>query len=125
MTTAKKKTGRKPLAINAKVVEGMARVGATDTEIAAFLRCSVDTITRRFAEILDKSRGSMKISLRRLQWAAAKRGDRTMLIWLGKQYLAQSDKQELTGKGGEPIAHAVTVTFVRSSTSPSATDATD
>ena len=27
----------------------------------------------------------------------------TMLIWWGKQYLEQSDRQELTGKGGGPI----------------------
>lgn len=101
--TAASPIGRPPLAINAKVVQGMASVGATNVEIAAFLRCHVDTITNRFSEMLGKSRGNMKVSLRRLQWAAAKRGDRTMLIWLGKQYLAQSDKQELTGKNGEPL----------------------
>jgi hypothetical protein len=37
-----------------------------------------------------------KTSLRRLQWKAAEGGNSTMLIWLGKQYLEQSDKQQVT-----------------------------
>jgi hypothetical protein len=91
----KAKTGRKPLPIDPKVVEGMASVGATNEEIADFNGCSVDTITRRFADILSKSRASMKIRLRRLQWTAASEGDRTMLIWLGKQVLGQSDESRI------------------------------
>ncbi len=41
------------------------------------------------------------MSLRRLQWKAAKENNVTMLIWLGKQYLGQTDKQEVSG--AEPI----------------------
>lgn len=35
------------------------------------------------------------MSLRRMQYRAACAGDRTILIWLGKQYLGQRDKQDL------------------------------
>jgi hypothetical protein len=44
-----------------------------------------------------------RMSLRRLQWKKAQEGNTTMLIWLGKQYLGQSDKQELTGKDGKSL----------------------
>lgn len=38
--------------------------------------------------------------LRAAQYKAAMGGNTTMLIWLGKQRLGQSDKNELTGKDG-------------------------
>jgi hypothetical protein len=40
-----------------------------------------------------------------MQFKAAEGGNATMLIWLGKQYLGQSDKtqHELSGPGGGPI----------------------
>ena len=41
--------------------------------------------------------------MRAKQVELAKAGNVTMLIWLGKQMLDQSDKQEVTGKGGDPL----------------------
>jgi hypothetical protein len=43
------------------------------------------------------------VALRRRQFKAADDGNPTMLIWLGKQYLGQADKPEVTGKDGGPI----------------------
>ncbi len=40
-----------------------------------------------------KSEG--KELLRAKQFSVAMEGDKTMLVWLGKQYLGQSDKQEI------------------------------
>lgn len=37
----------------------------------------------------------MRMSLRRYQLRAAEHGNVAMCIWLGKQYLGQSDKQEV------------------------------
>ncbi len=37
------------------------------------------------------------ISLRRMQFKKAQVGNVPMLIWLGKQYLGQSEKHELSG----------------------------
>lgn len=71
----------------------MATVGATNTEIAEYLGCSVDTLTRRFADVLTKTRAGRRIRLRRLQWQAAEQGDRTMLVWLGKVELGQRETQ--------------------------------
>jgi len=36
----------------------------------------------------------MKIKLRQLQWKTAEQGSNAMLIFLGKQYLGQSDRNE-------------------------------
>jgi hypothetical protein len=40
-----------------------------------------------------------------MQFKAAEGGNATMLIWLGKQYLDQSDKtqQEISGPEGKPV----------------------
>lgn len=66
----------------------------TKSEIAAFCNCHVDTITNRFQEIYLKGRENGKAKLRDLQLAQANKGNVTMLIWLGKQYLGQTDKTE-------------------------------
>lgn len=45
-----------------------------------------------FAECFKKFSAGGKTSLRRLQFELARKGNATMLIWLGKQYLGQTDK---------------------------------
>jgi len=47
----------------------------------------------------------MRIKLAQKQYEVAMSGNVTMLIWLGKQYLSQSEKQELSGSSdnGKPI----------------------
>lgn len=42
-----------------------------------------------------------RVQLREWQWKAAERGQTAMLIWLGKNYLDQSDKQVTTLQSGE------------------------
>ncbi len=86
---------RPQLEIDEKDVLKLASMGCTMIEIAAFCDCSVDTIERRFADIVAKGKENGKTSLRRLQWQAAQKGNVVMLIWLGKQYLGQKDKQEI------------------------------
>jgi hypothetical protein len=65
-------------------------------EIASVVGCSVDTLEKRFSDLIKKGRESGKASLRRQQWALAQKGDKTMLIWLGKQYLGQRDQEPQT-----------------------------
>ncbi len=79
---------------------------ATLEEIASWFDCSVDTIERAcsrekkkgFAEYFQQKAGRGKISLRRKQFEMAQSGDRTMLVWLGKQYLKQTDKVDQNTK---------------------------
>ena len=92
----KKPTGRpKKYNIDPKEVEKLAGFGCTNTEIASFFGCSKDLISKSYSTNVAKGKDSGKINLRKLQWNSAKRGSVPMLIWLGKQYLGQSDKQEL------------------------------
>ena len=72
-------------------VQELAEFGCTNTEIAQFYGCSENTIRRNYGEILTKGRASGKTRLRQLQWEVAKKGNVTMLIWLGKQVLGQSE----------------------------------
>lgn len=70
-------------------------------EVAAFFRCSTATIRHRIKRepmktIWESGLARGRISLRRAQLQAAYAGDRTMLVWLGKQLLGQVDKVEQT-----------------------------
>lgn len=80
--------------IDPKLVKDLASIGCKTREIAIVVGASVDTLDRRFAAELAKGRENMKISLRRWQLEAAQKGNVTMLIWLGKQYLDQTEKVE-------------------------------
>lgn len=91
--------------IDPEQVSELAKIGCTHEEMAAVLKCSPDTLTRRFAECIKEGRECGKSSLRRLQWESAYKGNIGMQIWLGKQWLGQRDKNdtELSGPGGGPI----------------------
>ncbi len=80
--------------IDEKLVEKLAKVGCSNESIAIQCECSVDTLTRRFADLLLKSREEMKTTLRIWQLEAARKGNVVMMIWLGKQMLGQTDKIE-------------------------------
>lgn len=49
----------------------------------------------------------MKCRLRKKQIQLAMKGNLGMLVWLGKQYLGQSEKQEIGAKDGQPITFKV------------------
>ena len=82
--------------IDPKQVEQLAGFGCSNTEIASFFGCSKDLISKSYSTNVAKGQDSGKIRLRQYQWTAAKRGNVAMLIWLGKQILGQSDKQDIT-----------------------------
>jgi len=88
--------GRPEVEVDESVVEELAAIFCTLKEIAAVVGCSIDTLERRFAVIIAKGRERGKTTLRRTQWQAAVKGNVVMLIWLGKQYLDQQDKTQLT-----------------------------
>ena len=97
MSGKKKSVGRpKKYNLDTKQVEQLAGFGCTDTEIASFFNISRTTLERNYEQYMTKGRESGKIRLRQYQWSAAKKGNVAMLIWLGKQLLGQSDKQEIT-----------------------------
>ena len=87
--------------ISLAAVRNAASIGCTVEEIAAIVGIGRQTLYDRLdadpalREALECGRDEGKATLRRWQWQAAKKGDKTMLIWLGKQMLGQRDQQEL------------------------------
>src|SRR5205823_107423 len=90
--------------ISAKAVFEMAKIGCTQEEIGRVLGCDPTTIGRRFKPELERGNTELKVSLRRRQIKSALDGNVTMLIWLGKQFLGQTDKSrtELAGEVAVP-----------------------
>ena len=80
--------------ISARDVELLASVFCTQQEIAEKLGCSVDTLSRRFADSYKKGLADAKASLRRNQFLLAKKSA-AMAIFLGKNYLGQRDTLNL------------------------------
>lgn len=84
-------------------------------DIAFVLGCSVDTLDRRvkekhpemtLAEYRIKRASHFRIGIINKQYQVAMGGNCTMLIWLGKQYLNQTDKNGIDAnvtKDGEKL----------------------
>ena len=81
--------------IDTTEVEKLAGYGCTNIEIANFFGCSSDLIEKSYSEFLTKGRADLKKRLRKAQIDSACAGNPTMLIWLGKQMLNQTDRQEI------------------------------
>jgi hypothetical protein len=92
--------GRPKIIIDFEYLKKLAELQCTAQEICHFFGISEDTLSRRvkeqfdmtFAEYIKKHSATFKISLRRAQLDKALSGNPTMLIWLGKQYLNQSEQ---------------------------------
>jgi hypothetical protein len=69
----------------------LATIGSTDQEIATWFDMPVSTLRDNFRGIIEKGREDLKQSLRMAQIKVALGGNPTMLIWLGKNILGQSD----------------------------------
>lgn len=97
--------GRPKKVIDYALAEKLAYIQCTISETAHMLNVNEKTLLKdkAFMELHKKGMEEGKSSLRRLQWKGAEAGNPTMLIWLGKQYLGQKDKSEVTGKDGQPI----------------------
>lgn len=97
-----KKLGEKGSLTREKFVkqfETLCAIQCTEEEICAVLDVDDKSLTRfckdeynmSFSEIFKLKRQNGKASLRRTQWQMAEKNV-TMAIWLGKQYLGQSEK---------------------------------
>ena len=122
MSEEKDKGGRPRIEISDEMlgkVQGISTMQCPDEEIAAFLGMSYSTFKRRKAEDLrltqaiETGRDQGRQMLRAAQWTKAigdgdTVGNITMLIWLGKQYLGQSDKADLYS-GGKPFEFTIAI----------------
>ena len=92
-----RKVGRPKIKIDAALVEKLAGIGCPNKEIASIVGCSVDTLDRHFADVITKGRENGKTRIRQKQIQMALNGNVAMLIWVGKNWLGQTDKQEISG----------------------------
>ena len=103
--------GRPKKVIDWQKLEFGCQIQATKEEICRWLNVSEQTLEKcirvqygeGFLTIHKKLSVDGIISLRRMQFKKAQEGNITMLIWLGKQYLGQSEKHELSGPEGMPV----------------------
>lgn len=83
--------------VGIQTVENLAHIMCTEDEICSIIGMSNDTVHNAdndalFRTACEKGRKEGKSSLRRKQYEIAMKGNCTMLVWLGKQYLEQSEK---------------------------------
>lgn len=104
------KGGRPRIEIDQAEAEKLCSIGCTQEEVADWFGVSADTINVRvkewgfvgFPDFYKRHFAKGKASLRREQFKLALKGNCTMLIWLGKQYLDQTDKVDNVD-GAPPI----------------------
>ena len=91
--------------IDYETVEKLASIMCTQEEIGSYLDISVRTLQRdkEFCRVFKRGIDKGKMSVRRMQYKQAEKGNSTMLVWLGKQYLGQRDKQEIEHSGDAGI----------------------
>lgn len=77
-----------------KIIE-LAAKGYRMNEIATLCGVSRSTLNRRYEAACEKGRELMRGALRAKQMEVAMKGNPIMLIWLGKQELQQTDKQDI------------------------------
>lgn len=115
--------GRPRKEFNPQLFEELCNIQCTELEIAAVMGMSIELINqncnrvygRNFLDVFAEKREGGRTSLRRAQWKSAIEGKNTIMqIFLGKNMLGQTDRQEIehTGKNGSPIQ----VSFIRAET---------
>lgn len=83
--------GRNKTVIPEEQVAYLAGIHCTNKEIADFFEVPLQTLVDNFRDILTKNRLITKQRLRKAQLDLALKGDKTMLIWLGRNMLGQTE----------------------------------
>ncbi len=103
--------------IDLEELERLSALQATDQEVASWFGVTTRTIERKrkqpgFAEAMERGKAKGRLTIRRAQLRMLEQGNATMGIWLGKQYLGQTDE----------IRHEVSVSAHLSVIMPRAVD---
>jgi len=84
--------GRDKKVVPEEQVMELAKLHCTNQEMADFFGVKLQTFVDNFRDIITKGRLLTKQRLRKAQLDLAFKGDRTMLIWLGRNILSQSEQ---------------------------------
>ena len=87
------KAGRPKKELDREQVYKLALMHCSMQEMADFFKVDVKTIRTNNSQEITKGKAEGKIRLRKKQFEVAEKGNVSMLIWLGKQVLSQSDQQ--------------------------------
>ncbi len=117
------KAGRPKAIIDWNKVDKYLQAQCNGTGIAGLLGIAPVTLYRacerkykvNFEAYSAQKKGEGQELLRGKQYSVAMEGDKTMLVWLGKQYLNQRDKNELTGVDGKDLNPHITIELIDSS----------
>ena len=93
-----KAIGRDGIIVPPQQVEDLAEIGCTNKEIANFFGVDDSTLNYNFKHELAKGRANLNQRLRRAQIQYAIGGNATLLIWLGKNILGQTDTPQTADK---------------------------
>ncbi len=80
--------------IDEALLKKLCTILCTNEEMASILGVSRETLESRYLADIREWKEGGKMSLRRAQYQLAMKGNMGMLIWLGKQHLGQSDKND-------------------------------
>ena len=96
-TKRKNSVGRqKKYDIDTDTLFKLAKYNLTNIEIADIYGCDESLLVKNYSEFLTKGRAELKKRLRQTQYEVAVDDKNvTMLIWLGKQILGQTEKAEI------------------------------
>lgn len=104
----RKGAGRKPVQIDLFQLERLCAIQCTDEELAGIFGVTTRTIENKrkkpeYAEAMRCGRAKGRLSVRRVK--LLERGNPSIAIWLGKQYLGQRDVTpiELSGPDGKQL----------------------
>lgn len=95
------KVGRPKVELDKDQIYKLALMHCTMQEMADFFKVDVKTLRTNYSQELTKGKAEGKIRLRKKQFEVAEKGNVSMLIWLGKQVLGQSDG--FTGEDTTPL----------------------
>jgi len=77
-------------------VIALAKLHCTYKEMSDFFGINVETLKYNFSDLIAKGRAETKQALRKAQIKLALNGNATMLVWLGKNMLSQSESGDTT-----------------------------
>jgi hypothetical protein len=97
------KPGHPLVVLDTEQLKLLVKIGCTMDEIVEVLKVSKDTIERRYMADVYAARKERNVVIRRKQYQLAMEGDRTMLVWLGKQWLGQTDQLQLGNNPDNPL----------------------
>ena len=83
--------GRPVKPVDQDLIYKLAMIHCSNPEISSIVGISVDTLQRRYGDIIQAGKESGKQKLRRKMWQSALNGNVTMMIWLSKNILGYTD----------------------------------